>query len=395
MIELYTAQLATSTVTTVAGIMFILDVLFGRGDASGRPDASGRLWAVSYMAGMLTAISYAIWILLPGGWWAVAVGNGSMVFTAGLLWSGARAYNGRGPLVWVVLAAAAVSGAAVLLAGPDAGAWAGASVLFLGIAAFSALGAVESLRSPMRASWAARGLTVAFVVVALYYVLRLGVFLAAGPGSGEFRTLFSSEAAAFVMMSLIIVTTVCLVVLRAERRGAGGAPGAATFATALGGVRALPGEPVPPVAAQRGLVEDWLERASFHDEQLVFTRVRLDEVEAINLAFGRAAASVLAERFAAAVRRYSPPTAAVGVVASGELVMVAPFPRMVDARRAALAVQAGLGEQMVSEAEGIRLSTSIGLAGSDALGYDYDALMEASAAAAERARAAGGDAVSE
>lgn len=389
MIELYTAQLATSTVTTVAGIMFILDTLFGRADAS------GRLWAVSYMSGMLTSISYAIWILLPDGWWAIAVGNGSMVFTAGLLWSGARAYNGRGGLVWVPVAGAAVAGVAVLLAGPDAGAWAGAGVLFLAIALFSALGAVESLRLPMRASWASRGLTVAFVVVALYYVLRTGVFLVAGPESGEFRTLFSSEAAAFVMMSLIIVTTICLVVLRAERRadrGLAGPIGPAT-ATALAGAAA--GEATPSFAAQRGLVEDWLERASFHDEQLVFVRVRLDEVEAVNLAFGRAAASVLAERFAAAVRRYSPPTAAVGVVGTGELVVVAPFPRIVDARRAALAVQAGLGEQMVSETEGIRLSTSIGLAGTDALGYDYDALMDASAAAVERARATGGDAVSE
>ena len=64
-------------------------------------------------------------------------------------------------------------------------------------------------------------------------------------------------------------------------------------------------------------------------------------------------------------------------------------------RRAAAAVQAGLGEQLVSEAEGIRLSSSIGLAGTDAIGYDYARLLDASCAALERARANGGDAIAE
>lgn len=379
MIELYTAQLATSVVTTVAGVMFILDTLFGRADAS------GRLWAVSYMSGMLTAIAYAIAILLPGAWWAIGVGNGAMVFTAGLLWSGARAFNGRPALVWAPAAGAVLSALAVLVAGPHGGAWAGAWVLFAGIALFSALGAIESLRAPMSASWAGRGLTVAFVIVALYYVLRTGVLFVAGLESDEFRTLFGSEASAFVMMTLVVVTTVCLVVLRGGRRGAG----RGGRSDGAGGVA------VPGASAQRPLVEDWIERASFHDEQLVFTRVRLDEVEAIDLAFGRSAGAAIAERFADAVRRYSPPTAAVGLVAPGELLVVAPFARIADARRAAAAVQAGLGEQLVSEAEGIRLSSSIGLAGTDAIGYDYARLLDASGAALERARANGGDAIAE
>ncbi|MGX5696690.1 hypothetical protein ACWKWP_10880 [Agromyces soli] len=386
MIELYTAQLATSVVTTVCGVMFILDTLFGRADAS------GRLWAVSYMSGMLTSIAYAIWILMPGAWWAVAVGNGAMVFTAGLLWSGARAFDGRSALVWAPGAGAVVAALAVLLAGPDGGAWAGAGVLFVGIALFSVLGAVESLHAPMRESWAGRGLTVAFLVIALYYVLRTGVLLVAGPDSSEFRTLFGSEASAFVMMTLIIVTTVCLVVLRGGR-GAGERAG--ERGAAVPSATGAQGAPVPSADAQRALVEDWLERASFHDEQFVFTRVRLDEVEAIDLAFGRSAGAALAERFAAAVRRYSPPAAAVGVLAQGELLVVAPFPRVADARRAAAAVQAGLGEQLVSEAEGIRLSSSIGLAGTDAVGYDYARLLEASREALGRARESGGDTIAD
>ncbi|MFK4731233.1 diguanylate cyclase [Agromyces mediolanus] len=378
-IDLYTVQLATSTVTIIAGLMFILDTVLRR------PDAAGRLWAVSFMGGMLTSISYAVWILVPGAWWAVGVGNGAMVLTAGLLWSGARAFNARNDLLWVPLVAATAAGVAVVAEGPDGGDWAGALPLFFALAAFSALGAAESLRRPMRSHWAARGLTVSFIVVALYYAFRTAAFLLVGPGDTLFRTFFGSEASAFVMMTLIIVMTVSLVILRSDRPAEGGGDGA----------HWAEGEVLAPPAMRR-LVEDQLERANFHDDQLVFLRVGLDEVEAINTAFGRSASAALADRFTAAVRRYAPPTAAVGAIdGGGELLVVAPFPRMADARRAAIALQAGIGEQTMVEADGLRLSASIGMAGSDAEGYDFDRLVAASGEAVERARESGGDAIAD
>jgi len=379
-IDLYTVQLATSTVTIIAGLMFILDTVLRR------PDTAGRLWAVSFMGGMLTSISYAVWILVPGAWWAVAVGNGAMVLTAGLLWCGARAFNARSDLLWVPLVVATGAGVAVLAEGPDGGDWAGAPLLFLALAVFSGLGAAESLRRPMRSHWAARGLTVSFIVVALFYAFRTAAYFALGTEAPLFRTFFGSEAAAFVMMTLIIVMTVSLVIIRSDRVGDTGGTGGSHWSE---------GEVLAPTALRR-VVEDQLERANFHDEQLIFLRVGLDEVESIYTAFGRSAGAALAGRFTAAVRRYAPPTAAIGTFdGSGELLVVAPFPRMADARRAAIALQAGIGEQTMVEADGLRLSASIGMAGSDAVGYDFDRLLAASGEAAERARQSGGDAIAD
>ncbi len=379
-IDLYTIQLAMSTVTIVAGVMFILDTVLRN------TDRAGRIWALSFMAAVLTSFAYATWIVVPDAWWAIALGNAGVVLTPALLWSGCRAYNGRSGLAWVGLAGAGAAALAVFLdGGADGGAWAGAALMFLLVAVFSGLGAAETLRAPMRGNWTARGLTAMFVIVGLFYATRTAVFVARGPDDPVFSSALGTEAAAFVLMSLIIVTLPSLIILQSER------------VPRLRGRNELTlsynADAVLNQDSFRDIVEDWLDRANFHDEQLVFMRVELDELEALDTAFGRSVGAQLLTDFTQAVRRYASPNSDIGLVAPGALVVVAPYARLEQAVVDGDSVQQGLRQNPLEAAQGIRLSASIGIAGTDFFGYDFERLMKAAMDAAADARASGGDAL--
>jgi GGDEF domain-containing protein len=377
-IDLYSIQLATSAVVIVTGVMFILDTFLRR------PDAAGRIWSASFMSGILGSFSYAIWIVVPNAWWAVAVGNAAVVLSIALLWSGARVYNGRDALARIGVLGPGIAAAWVIIEGEAGGAWAGGIALFGFVAVYAVLGAIESMRAPMRLNWTARGLTAMFVVVAIFYTARLVVFVTSGPDDVLFRVFLGTEASAFVIIALVIVTSVSLVILQSERVARAGVG-------TDGEIYDEAGVLTPP--AFRVLVEDWLERANFHDEQLVFARVCLDELDAIDTAFGRSAGTELAAEFTDGVRRYTTPNAVIGYAGLGELVIAAPHARMEEARRNGLAIQNGLRDRVPDQAQGLRISASIGLAGTDAHGYDFDTLFVAATTAAEQARERGGDAV--
>ncbi|ANJ26248.1 GGDEF domain-containing protein [Agromyces aureus] len=375
-IDPFTIQLAVIIVTIVAGVMFILDTVLRRSDAA------GRLWAVAFMAGILASFAYATWIVNPEAWWAVAVGNAAIVLSPALLWCGARAYNGRPALAWTGLVAAAAAAVAVLVEGVDGGSWAGAVVMFALIALFAALGTWETLRAPMRVFWAARGLTVIFVVVTVYYATRAVAFVVLGPDDPWFRAALGTESAGFVLISLMIVAVVSLVVLQGERvpRSSFRRAGAPSYSV----------DAVLTEDSFREVATDWLERANYHDEQLVFMRIEVDELDALNTAFGRAAELQLLTEFTETVRRHGSPHSDIGHVGAGALVMVAAFARLESAADDAEAIQRGLREHRVEAAQGLRLSASIGIAGTDRFGYDFDRVMAAAAEAATSARANGG-----
>ncbi|GAA1961780.1 GGDEF domain-containing protein [Agromyces allii] len=378
-IDPYTMQLAVITVTIVAAVMFILDTVLRTADAA------GRVWTVAFLSGILASLSYATWIVSPEAWWAVAIGNGAVVLSPALLWSGARAYNGRRELAWVALVAAGAAVVAVVAQGADGGDWAGAIVMFSLIALFAALGAWETLRTPMRVHWAARGLTVIFVVVTVYYATRAAAFVVLGPDDPWFRAALGTQAAGFVLISLMVVAVVSLVVLQGER--------VPRTSNRRDTVPSYAPDAVLNDASFREIVEDWLERANYHDEQLVFLRIEVDELDALNTAFGRSVGNQLLTEFTEVVRRHGSPHSDIGHDGRGSLVLVAPFARLDLAVDDAEAVQRGLREHRIEAAQGLRLSASIGLAGTDRFGYDFDGLMAAARDAAASARAKGGGVV--
>ncbi|WP_138944667.1 hypothetical protein [Plantibacter sp. M259] len=276
-----TVAVINALVIFVCGATFIVNT-FMRKD-----DASGRVWSVSYMAGMFTSFSYVVSALSQEAWWAIAAGNGGYVLSIAALWSGARLFNGKSSLLWVSLIGTAVTIVAALAAGPSGGPWAGAPATFLCIALFAGLGAAETLVGAMRDNPTTRGFTIVLGIASLFFAARLIALLVEGPDGSLFTTLFGTVAASLLLIALLIVATVVLSVLRAER--------AAPASRRHGSIVAYTGDDVLLQESFVRIVDDWLERANFHDEQLAILHIRLDDLDEMKTAFGAAFSSEVAE----------------------------------------------------------------------------------------------------
>jgi hypothetical protein len=116
-LDLMSVLVMTTLVVNVSGILFIVETLLRR------DEGAGSVWALAFLAGMLTTLSYSLWAQTPDAWWAIAVGNAAFVASTGCMWLGCRRFNGR-RMGWasaVVAVAVAVAGFTVALAGPGGG----------------------------------------------------------------------------------------------------------------------------------------------------------------------------------------------------------------------------------------------------------------------------------
>ncbi|WP_314140301.1 diguanylate cyclase domain-containing protein [uncultured Plantibacter sp.] len=372
-----TVAVINALVIFVCGATFIVNT-FMRKD-----DASGRVWSVSYMAGMFTSFSYVVSALSQEAWWATAAGNGGYVLSIAALWSGARLFNGKSSLLWVSLIGTAVTIVAALAAGPSGGPWAGAPATFLCIALFAGLGTAETLVGAMRDNPTTRGFTIVLGIASLFFAARLITLLVEGPDGALFTTLFGTVAASLLLIALLIVATVVLSVLRAER--------AAPASRRHGSIVAYTGDDVLLQESFVRIVEDWLERANFHDEQLAILHVRLDDLDEMTTAFGAAFSSEVAEGFISSVRRYGPTLSDIGEDGAGCLLIATPAVDADVALQAAKSIQDGLLDHPVETTPRLRPTASIGIALTDYLGYDVAVLTRAAGDASLRAAAAGGN----
>jgi GGDEF domain-containing protein len=372
-----TVAVINALVIFVCGATFIVNT-FMRKD-----DASGRVWSVSYMAGMFTSFSYVVSALSDGAWWAIAAGNGGYVLSIAALWSGARLFNGKSSLLWISLVGTAVTIVSALAAGPTGGPWAGSSATFLCIAVFAGLGTAETLVGAMRDNPTTRGFTIVLGIAAAFFTARLVALLVEGSDGEFFTTVFGTVAASLLLIALLIVATVVLSVLRAER--------AAPASRRHGSIVAYTGDEVLLQESFIRIVEDWLERANFHDEQLAILHIRLDDLDEMKTAFGAAFSSEVAEGFIASVRRYGPTLSDIGEDGAGCLLIATPAADADVALQVAKGIQDGLLDHPVETTPRLRPTASIGIALTDYLGYDVDVLTRAAADASLRAASSGGN----
>ena len=172
-LDLYSVLVMTAVVVNVSGVLFIVETLLRR------DEGAGRIWALAFLAAMLTTLAYVIWVQSPEAWWAIAVGNAAFVAGTGCMWLGCRRFNRRRMAWSSLVVAAAVAGAAtsVFMAGPDGGDWAGALWMFIPLLAFAGAGAVECLRGELRESRTAWVLSAVLLLQSLYYLSRTTAFL--------------------------------------------------------------------------------------------------------------------------------------------------------------------------------------------------------------------------
>lgn len=364
----------SALVTGVCGVVFIVDTLIRR------DDGAGRIWALAFLAAMLTTLSYLVWSAEPrASWWASAVGNAAFVAGSGCIWLGCRRYNGR-RVRWssaAVVAAVAAAGVAVLIDGPDGGPWAGAIVMFLSLLVFSGLGAVECLRGEMgriRTSW---GLAFVLGAQSVFYAIRTAVFFAVGPEGELFADWFGTVPTSFLTNTLMIVALVVTSMLRAGRASLHGA--------LIPSELLLAADDVLPRAVFGRLMGDVVTRAQRRGECIGVIAVRIDDLPQFATAFGGESAASIAQAWRASVRRHAPSSSFVGEDdPSGLVVGVQPVSEA-DARRQAIEIYRGVFDDLRRVSNAVLPAVGVGVSVSDTAGYDLDRLIGVARDAARRA----------
>ncbi|MET0830386.1 MAG: hypothetical protein ABWY26_12740 [Microbacterium sp.] len=379
-LDLYSVLVMTAVVVNVSGILFIVETLLRR------DEGAGRIWALAFLAAMLTTLAYVIWVQSPEAWWAIAIGNAAFVAGTGCMWLGCRRFNGR-RMAWasaLVAAAVVASATAVFVAGPTGGDWAGALWMFIPLLAFAGAGATECLRGELRDSRTAWVLGAVLAFQSLFYLSRTTAFLTSGPDSTLFQNAFGTITTSFVTVTLTIVAVVVTSVLRASRAPMRGHLRPAGFGTARDGILSRD--------VFDGAMGDLCERARRRSELVGVIAVRIDDLEQISTAFGSDVARAVTETWRTGVRRHAPSNSFVAEDGpTGLLVgVLVESPR--EARRQAAVIYRGLfddlgrvDDSLSGDIGGVIPVVGVGVALSDTTGYDAGALAGLARDAATRA----------
>ena len=368
----FSVTVMTTVVVNVSGVVFIVDTVIRR------DDGAGRIWALGFLAAMLTTIAYMVWSFDSSAWWTIAAGNAAFVAGTGAMWLGCLRFNGGRLGIPSLVVALAVAGAVVtaLVQGPRPGGWQGAVWMFVALTVLAALGALECAHGAMRRSRTSWALAVVLGVQAVWYVPRTVVFLLAGPDSTVFVTWFGTTAGSVLTVTLTIVALVVTSVLRASRAGMRGHDRAVVRAASGAILRA---------EAFRSELRDLVERAELRNELVGVIAVRIDDLDQISTAFGSEVARAVTAAWREGVRRHAAALAPVGEDGTMGIVVgiIATDPS--DARRQAARIYRGLFAELGAVTGGVIPVVGVGVGLSDATGYESDAILRLARTAAQRA----------
>ncbi|WEO77955.1 GGDEF domain-containing protein [Cryobacterium sp. SO2] len=372
-----TLQMLSGLIVILCGVSFIFNT------ALNRNDPPGRLWSLAFVAGMMVAVGYGVYIVSADAWWSITVANTSLVIAVGALWSGSRVYNLRSSGFLVVGSLSAVVGVITLAAGPDGGEWAGAGPLWLVVAAMGALGGYEALRGRLRRNVNGRILSIVLFVVAVFYAARAVEFFVAGVDSPTFLAYFDSGTTSILNMALIVTACIAVSILRAEGVGSS-AVGDITV-----GIHSAAG--VLSATSFRQAAADHLERGKRSQLGLALIGADIDNLPEINTAFGRSAGDEAIARFADTLRSSAPLLAQIGHPAAGRFFVLAAVGSASEARTITERIQNALVDGPLGESYQIRLTASFGIADTFDHGYDLAELTEATTLAIGIVKQRGGN----
>lgn len=293
-------SVVTAVVVMVCAIIFLADTV------AYATSLAARVWALGFMAAILSVLSYAAWQFLPGAWIPAAVGNAAFVATVGCMWAGARVYNNGqlAPPGFVVGLASGATLVATLMAGPDGGPWAGTNVMSAALVVVATLGAFESRRRLLGTTAPSYGLTGALGLLSGYFIARTWVFGVHGPESDVFREWFDAAPSSVVTIILAISVAMSLSVLRANER-----------------VRTSPLPQVDLSPGRDGFLDQesfervmggQMQRADQRGERLAVVALQISDLSQIRLAFGNRAAQDVARRWRAGLQAAAPLSAFLG-----------------------------------------------------------------------------------
>ncbi|MFT3798819.1 diguanylate cyclase [Microbacterium sp.] len=374
-LDLFTVTVMTAVVVLVAGLTFIVETIV-RSDAG-----AGRLWAVAFFSGLSATFAYLAWSSGVGGAVAVAIGNALFVGVPGFMWLGCRKFNDR-PLAVPAVVIAVGAGATFvvsLLEAAALGSWGGWSTMAGSLTVLFVAGTVETLRSPMRrirTSWA---LSAVLGIAGVFYLVRLVLFVTIGPDSDFFSRWFGPITANFVTVVLTMVAAIATSVLRSHRTDLQRYEWLTENGVAADGVM------LPRTFA--GAAGDIVERASWRSEGVALFVIRIEGLAQIRASFGVEVADEVVAACRLAARRYAPAAALVGEDADDQLIVCALAATAIDARRMGAAIYRGCVDELSTTARGLFPFVGVGVAVTDAAGYDLARLQAVAYAAALRAAA--------
>jgi hypothetical protein len=184
--------IASCAVLTVVAAIFFADRLW-----MPTPHASGY-WSLAFVTVVLCAVAYLVGYATGYAPWTIAIADGAMVLTVGVVWTGARRINGgRGGLPLVLGTVAAV--AATALVGSDL---ASQYVTATALTVTSALAARETARGELRRLSPSRLLPVVFALHAVYTGGKVLMLLVVGERAPVMATLWGDAAASAIGTAL-------------------------------------------------------------------------------------------------------------------------------------------------------------------------------------------------
>jgi len=372
-----TLQMISGLIVILCGVSFIFNT------ALNRNDPPGRLWSLAFVAGIMVAVGYGVYVVSDEAWWSITVANASLVVAVGALWSGSRVYNGRSSAFAVVGGLALVVAVITLLPGADGGEWAGAGPLWLIVALMGALGGAEALRGRLRRNVNGRIFSIVLFIVALFYSGRAIAFITDGVDSATFTTYFSSGTTSILNMGLIVTACIAASILRAERVGSNAVGDITVGIHSAAGV--LSGTSFQQAAA------DHLQRAERAELGLAVIGADIDNLPEINTAFGRVAGDDAIARFADTLRGSAPLMSLIGHPAAGRFYVLAAVGSATEALTIVQRMQNALVDGPLGESYQIRLTASFGIADTFDHGYDLAELSTAAGHAIDIVKRRGGN----
>jgi len=353
----------------IAGAMFLGQALLHR------HSRAARIWALAFLASILTTVCYLAWAIAPEAWIGNAIGNAAFAIGVGCLWLGAARYNGA-PMRWRV----GVVGAAALLAFVGSvfdvrDPWAGSVPLFAILAILAALGAVEARRGKMGRRPFAIGLMIVLAATSAWELARLILFVAFGPESEVFTTWAGSANAGILTAALSIIAVTSTAVLVSEEDIEGAPLDEDQGSRGLGPV--LGGE----VFAR--LIDEMSARARAGGGEITVLALVIPDFDRIHEAFGGAEAERLERHFSESALRRIDPIAPVATAGPGRIVTALSGRSLAAAEQAARAAHRLVAEDLATASGAVVPLVGAGLV----VGRSGRELIAAAVRAADRSAA--------
>ncbi len=371
------------TVAVVASAVLLTTSLLYLATSIARRDRSGaRLWAFGFLLIVLGIVSYFVWWTGGDGSWgavvALAIAQGATVGAAGCYTLGFLSYQPRpleGPAFAVtalaLLCMAVTIAAAVAGSGSIAQPWTWAAVG--GLMLWGAASAMRGALRRMRITWVAAGAATAH---GLFALARAVTAVIVGPESELAAEWFGPTANNLMTVTVGLVFAICLFVLRASIAGA-------------------PGHSVVPRVDEvlaagefRAHLRALLRRSTARMENVAVIAARIDALDAIASAFGGDISEEMTLALRRSARRFASPIALVGDGPGPTVIFVASLAAsQADARRQAGLLYRGIVQDFIAGRDVVLPGIGVGVALSQTVGYDADALMAGANAAALAAAA--------